>query len=61
LTEDVEGDEFPDFGKAFKEAVEAARKTLSARLLKGEAIGVESFEISEVWGNKLITLRLGPH
>jgi len=53
---DLEGTELPSVGLARDEAIEAARELLADKVLKGELIDGQEFEIFDSSGNKLLTV-----
>lgn len=58
LKTDLDGSELPDLEAALREALESARFLLSEKVLKGEIVNGQHFEISDHVGKVLATLAL---
>ena len=58
LERDITGKEFISIKQAVTEADLSGRKLVAERVLAGEMIGDDQFEIADAWGNVLLVLPL---
>jgi len=57
VIEDREGVELPSDREAMDEAIKAAREMLSERILKGETVDGDEFDVRDETGTELFSIR----